>query len=332
MVARLYKTFFILFIITVLLFPKAGSGLVITHEEGRWPESWPEGLESYRQKARTIELAMGNQESVYEIDFGNREDFERIWPIVLKLKDKGAPIRLRSIEKPFKKGRLFNNERPVVRIYSHVWPAHGTSRPGGKVLIPVPPWPDSIKSSTGELPEYVTISEDGMAWVPVYGQWPEYITISVDGDPWMSDGDPWMPVEAKKPKGFMYRARTDIELVVDGKIVDLNRINLPADTPIIDNRNLSEIKPSVVNHTEWVSECLRRSQSIKPGATRADLLELFTTEGGVCTRTNRRYVYKECPYIKVDVQFKPIDDGKKFRPEDIITEISPPFLEWSILD
>ncbi len=29
---------------------------------------------------------------------------------------------------------------------------------------------------------------------------------------------------------------TDIELVVDGEIVDLNRIRLPADTPIIDKR------------------------------------------------------------------------------------------------
>jgi hypothetical protein len=29
---------------------------------------------------------------------------------------------------------------------------------------------------------------------------------------------------------------TYIELVVDGQIVDLNRIGLPADTPIIDQR------------------------------------------------------------------------------------------------
>jgi hypothetical protein len=31
-------------------------------------------------------------------------------------------------------------------------------------------------------------------------------------------------------------ARTEIELVVDGNIVDLNRIPLPADTSIIDKR------------------------------------------------------------------------------------------------
>ena len=87
------------------------------------------------------------------------------------------------------------------------------------------------------------------------------------------------------------------------------------------------------NHTKWISKCLMRIQSIKPGATRAELLEVFTTEGGISTTTKRRYVYKECPYIKVDVYFKPIDDGKW--PEnsgDVITKISKPFLEWSIID
>ena len=34
----------------------------------------------------------------------------------------------------------------------------------------------------------------------------------------------------------MRRARIDIELIVDGKIVDLNRIPLPIDTQIIDKR------------------------------------------------------------------------------------------------
>jgi hypothetical protein len=37
-------------------------------------------------------------------------------------------------------------------------------------------------------------------------------------------------------RGIMYRARTDIVLIIDGNIVDLNRIPMPADTPIIDRR------------------------------------------------------------------------------------------------
>ena len=47
----------------------------------------------------------------------------------------------------------------------------------------------------------------------------------------------WDPIEEKYgPWGFMYRARTEIELVVDGRIIDLNRIPLPPETPIIDRR------------------------------------------------------------------------------------------------
>ena len=49
-------------------------------------------------------------------------------------------------------------------------------------------------------------------------------------------------VPEKPLRGMWPSERTDLmettyfELVVDGKIVDLNRIALPADTPIIDNR------------------------------------------------------------------------------------------------
>ncbi len=87
------------------------------------------------------------------------------------------------------------------------------------------------------------------------------------------------------------------------------------------------------DHTEWISQSLRRIQSIKPGATRAELLEVCTTEGGISTRSSKTYVYRECPYIKIDVEFKPIDDGKwDEKPEDVITKISKPYLEWSIIN
>ncbi len=87
------------------------------------------------------------------------------------------------------------------------------------------------------------------------------------------------------------------------------------------------------NHTDWISECMKCIQFIKPGATRGELLEVFTTEGGISTRLWRRYVYRQCPYIKVDVEFKAVDDDKwTEKPGDIITKISKPFLEWSIID
>ncbi|MHC4116715.1 MAG: hypothetical protein ACYSWO_04325 [Planctomycetota bacterium] len=214
----------ILSVVISILAPSLCFGIVIEHSTGRWPDSWPKELEPYRKQARTREIAAGNQENVYEIRFENREEFEKLWPIILKLKDKKAPLRLRSTKKPIKKGSLFSSEKPVVRVFSHVYPAWPSQRPGGRKLRPAPPWPDSIKSPTGELPEYVAISEDGNGWIPVEKE--------------KAEGFMWIPERVRKPRprGFMYRARTEIELVVDGTIIDLNRILLPPDTPIIDKR------------------------------------------------------------------------------------------------
>lgn len=85
--------------------------------------------------------------------------------------------------------------------------------------------------------------------------------------------------------------------------------------------------------TKKIEKVLREVQQIKVGMTRADLLKVFTTEGGVSTRKWRRYVHQRCPYIKVDVEFKPVGKKKDFLQEkaaDKITKISTPFLEWSI--
>lgn len=87
---------------------------------------------------------------------------------------------------------------------------------------------------------------------------------------------------------------------------------------------------------EWVAKSLREMQTIKVGMTRAQLTKVFTTEGGLSTREWRRYVYRECRYIKVDVKFKPVGTSKKYphaeSRNDVITKISQPFLEWSIMD
>ncbi|MCE9525917.1 MAG: hypothetical protein K8R36_07675 [Planctomycetales bacterium] len=49
--------------------------------------------------------------------------------------------------------------------------------------------------------------------------------------------------DAKKAHGAWRTNATYIELVVDGEIVDLNRLPLPADTLIIDERFQEEKKP-----------------------------------------------------------------------------------------
>ena len=92
----------------------------------------------------------------------------------------------------------------------------------------------------------------------------------------------------------------------------------------------------VQTHSEWIAKSLKEMETIKTGMTRADLLKVFREEGGVSTRTQRQYVYRECPYIKVSVQFEPVEKadttGFPEEPGDKIVKISRPFIEWSVID
>jgi hypothetical protein len=93
--------------------------------------------------------------------------------------------------------------------------------------------------------------------------------------------------------------------------------------------------------TEWIANSLKEMQKIKVDMTRADLLKVFTTEGGLSTGLERIYVYRRCQYIKVDVEFEPV--GRPARDsegrvtvveadEDVIKKISKPYLDWSVID
>jgi hypothetical protein len=44
--------------------------------------------------------------------------------------------------------------------------------------------------------------------------------------------------------------------------------------------------------TKKIEKAIHESQKIKVGMTRADLLKVFTTEGGISSRKWRRYVYR----------------------------------------
>ena len=105
--------------------------------------------------------------------------------------------------------------------------------------------------------------------------------------------------------------------------------------PVTGREGLSEA------HVKWVAESLKRMEWVKPGATRKELLEIFTTEGGLSTALWRTYVSKDCPYFKVDVEFRAVGraqrdvDGAVTLEEDerdVITKISRPYLEFSIMD
>ena len=98
---------------------------------------------------------------------------------------------------------------------------------------------------------------------------------------------------------------------------------------------------SCEDHVAWVAQALKRMQTIKPGMTRRTLLTVFTTEGGLSTGLHRRFVSRDCPYFKVDIEFQAV--GRPDRDEngrvtlveddqDIILKISRPYLEFGIAD
>jgi hypothetical protein len=84
----------------------------------------------------------------------------------------------------------------------------------------------------------------------------------------------------------------------------------------------------------WIRENLPELSSIKVGMTRGELLKVFMPEGGISTRIWRRYVYRKCGYVKVDVEFAPADNNKSGneQPDDRITKISKPYLEFAVMD
>ncbi len=89
------------------------------------------------------------------------------------------------------------------------------------------------------------------------------------------------------------------------------------------------------NLTKQISETLRECQKIKPGMTRAELLKIFTVEGGLSTASHQIFVYRACHYVKVEVDFTLSDPKQGLferRPTDTISKISKPYLEWSIGD
>jgi hypothetical protein len=95
------------------------------------------------------------------------------------------------------------------------------------------------------------------------------------------------------------------------------------------------------SHTEWVAQALKRMQTIETGMTRKTLLTVFTTEGGISTALQRTYVSRDCPYFKVNVEFKAVrrtDRDKDDRAwmeekdDDILLKISRPYLQFSIAD
>jgi hypothetical protein len=114
------------------------SALIMEGSSGSWPDSWPKNLEPFRSQAHTFWVANGTQETVYEIPFTNRDEFEKLWPVLLTIKSKNAPITL--------------YESPHTNFVA------GSTVPTSVCIIAPPdrhsPFPSNAVSQ--EIPEYIT--------------------------------------------------------------------------------------------------------------------------------------------------------------------------------
>jgi hypothetical protein len=142
------------------------------------------------------------------IVFTQRAEFESAWSHLLTVKSPHAPLVLWSSPDQW---RLGNPITAGVRLQcprtgdlvgfegANYPPGSEAAIADGKFLRWGPPWPDDLQAPSGSLPEYVVIAD---------GKWRAW--------------------DGKEPDGRTFwtlrRARTDLELIVDGDIVDLNRI------------------------------------------------------------------------------------------------------------
>lgn len=87
-----------------------------------------------------------------------------------------------------------------------------------------------------------------------------------------------------------------------------------------------------------VKEALDDSLHIKVGLTRREVEKHFTPDGGLqffsTTGSSTRYVYLKCELIKVNISFKSAVRGKQNlrSPNDIVENVSKPYLEYTIQD
>lgn len=209
------------------------SALIGSHETGIWPKDWPTELEAYRARSSTGDFVADKLERVYCIPVNTREEFEVVWLAVQKVRSpNGTLTLLPAMPKAKVQDQAPKIQQPKILITA---PTHGAvlSDPissitpqttmsdleahvaTGNALKVGSTWGENLTGPKGELPEYVGSQRgaDGrLEWVDVSS------------------------IKSSGPVGFSYRARVDLSLVVDGKVIDLNQIKLPHGITVIDKR------------------------------------------------------------------------------------------------
>jgi hypothetical protein len=100
--------------------------------------------------------------------------------------------------------------------------------------------------------------------------------------------------------------------------------------------NAVEDKPSSPEECcAIVARAIDAVNKIKKDMLRSDVEKEFRLEGGLFSRNQTFYVYKNCPFIKIKVAFELDPSYKDFvtgSPKDRVLSVSKPYLEYSVTD
>src|SRR5712664_25625 len=88
-------------------------------------------------------------------------------------------------------------------------------------------------------------------------------------------------------------------------------------------------------HLRWIESVLKETETIHVGMSRSDLKRVFAEEGGMSTPNQRTYAFRECRYIKIDVEFERLPSSgvsPAENPDDKIARLSRPYLDRPAFD
>ena len=204
----------------------------VSRQGGTWPQNWPAPLEQFRERAETIHYIAGAYTLYYIIEFKTREEFEGVWPSILKLLSKGASIQLKTPDEP----KIDPKDPKCVYDKPQVWIVCPLENDGKYEEQPdgtyrhIGLWTTDLNlTPESPLPDYAAKLKLTDKWV----DWNEGKEV------------PWAEKDNFRDTERPHKARVDLVLYVDGNVIDLSRIKLPKDAEIKDNRKLGPNEPSL---------------------------------------------------------------------------------------
>ena len=102
--------------------------------------------------------------------------------------------------------------------------------------------------------------------------------------------------------------------------------------PSIERRAPAQ-SPAKCDDCGVIEEALKAVSDLVPGRSRERVEQEFRLDGGLhFFHGPRRYTFRKCPLIKVDIEFKQFDGQQDELPTDPVVKVSRPYLEYPFSD